>query len=374
MLRTRIVGRGVAAGLWLCALVVVMAGGGCTGARFEGEKTARVELFPGSAAAGVAPAGAPRVNARAGEVPAVSAYVDLEQALGSSPADAAVTRPAPTEARVEARTQVLPARGRPVVRITSQRGWISVKPGGGAAVDVVAHVRATTPERYETAQVVAVRETDGSVTVRLDWPGTVNVGETAGLEVTVPAEADVDVRTPQGRLSVTGLRGELFLRTGDGDIEVVNHRGPVRAETGSGRVDVVEVTGPVVVRSGRGDVTVVMTPAPGSGAPGSDAGDGAWQIAGAEAKPQAAGSPGAGGLPGVVDIDTGRGTVRLTLTRDFAQELELGTGSGVVDVRDLPAARIIATGQRYMHVAIGEGAGKSRAVTGRGNVVVRVGE
>src|SRR4051794_13870013 len=58
------------------------------------------------------------------------------------------------------------------------------------------------------------------------------------VEITVPANTQLDMRSGDGRLEVSGTRAAAKLSTGDGRITVRDFEGPLNAHSGDGRVEV----------------------------------------------------------------------------------------------------------------------------------------
>jgi putative adhesin len=81
----------------------------------------------------------------------------------------------------------------------------------------------------------------GRVDVRTRVPGGglfFGGGSRVDYRVTLPAGAEVRVRTVNGRIEVTGVRGELRASTTNGAVEVREAGGPVEASTVNGSVEV----------------------------------------------------------------------------------------------------------------------------------------
>lgn len=74
------------------------------------------------------------------------------------------------------------------------------------------------------------------------------------FDIRVPASSDLDVRTDDGAISVTGLDGRLQLDTDDGDISVRSSRGVIVARADDGNVRIDDAAGSVQARSDDGDI------------------------------------------------------------------------------------------------------------------------
>lgn len=123
------------------------------------------------------------------------------------------------------------------------------------------------------------------------------------VEVTVPRESDLDLRSGDGNLRVNDVRGNLQLESNDGDIRIRGAEGLLHANTHDGNVDI----------DGRFDLLNVKT------------GDG-----NIDAKVSAGQSPQPGWM-----LRTSDGNIRLTLPDNFAADLSAQTGDGAVKV-DFP--------------------------------------
>lgn len=76
----------------------------------------------------------------------------------------------------------------------------------------------------------------------------------AGLEVSVPEDTDVVVRTSDGHIEVAGIAGDLVASTGSGPVLVERVGGDVDARTSSGRVEAIAVDGDALLSTGSGSI------------------------------------------------------------------------------------------------------------------------
>ncbi len=123
------------------------------------------------------------------------------------------------------------------------------------------------------------------------------------VEVSVPAKTQLDLRSGDGRIEVTGIHAPARLNSGDGRIEVRDFDGPLTAHTSDGRMNI----------EGRFDDLQL------------DTGDGSIE---AEVRP---GSK----MTGRWLIHTGDGSVQLRIPKEFAADLDAHTGDGHITL-DLP--------------------------------------
>jgi hypothetical protein len=131
------------------------------------------------------------------------------------------------------------------------------------------------------------------------------------IELNVPREIRSDIRTGDGSITVSDLRGNTRLTTGDGRIEANALDGSLQARTGDGRVRV----------QGRFDSLNLHT---GDGSIEADVNAGSR-------------------MASEWTIRTGDGHVTLRLPSGFSAELDVHTGDGHIQ-SDLP---VTASGGRY---------------------------
>lgn len=98
---------------------------------------------------------------------------------------------------------------------------------------------------------VAAKQGDGKWT---NWFGGWNVG--GKIEVQVPREYDIDIRTSGGDIKVGQLKGNARGRTSGGDIQIVDVQGPVEMQTSGGDIRVEQVAGTTRVGTSGGDIEI----------------------------------------------------------------------------------------------------------------------
>jgi len=120
------------------------------------------------------------------------------------------------------------------------------------------------------------------------------------IEIHMPREGKVNLRTGDGRISVSRLKGDIELNTGDGHLEVEDVDGSLRAHTGDGAIHASGRFDALDVSTGDGHVTLQVKP--GSQVQRS------WEVR------------------------TSDGSVNLAIPAELAADLELHTGDGHIDV------------------------------------------
>jgi DUF4097 and DUF4098 domain-containing protein YvlB len=137
------------------------------------------------------------------------------------------------------------------------------------------------------------------------WGVHWDLHQRADVTIHTPREGRFHLRTHDGRLEVSELKGDIELRTGDGKLIASKLDGDVRAQTGDGGMELTGRFDGLDARSGDGRVEI-------------EALDGSkmtheWMLR------------------------TGDGSIRLRLPRGFAAMLEAHTGDGHIDL-DVPVA------------------------------------
>lgn len=152
-----------------------------------------------------------------------------------------------------------PAGARPRVSLSTFDGEITVEAWDKQTVSVTATKRA----RDETAMrgiTIVGGESRGVVSFAAEFPrarrSAAGTGASVSLEVRVPRNADVTVKSGDGRLRLAGVSGEINLRTADGAIEVSDSRGTLTAVTGDGRVRVTSFDGDATAETRDGRITL----------------------------------------------------------------------------------------------------------------------
>lgn len=212
----------------------------------------------------------------------------------------------------------------------------------------------------------------------------------ADLRIEIPPGRDVEVRLATGRMSASGVRGDLLLDNGSGSISVEDVEGRLLVDTGSGNVDVRGVRGTALIDTGSGNVSVAdirgdrvrIDTGSGSVRGGDlqaalvevDTGSGRvdlTELLSADVRVDTgSGSVDLDLVADVdrLDVDTGSGAVRLRAAGELGAEFEAETGSGRIDV----GFPLEVTSMRRDHVRgrIGDGDGRIRVETGSGGITL----
>ena len=135
--------------------------------------------------------------------------------------------------------------GKPL-EVRNESGDVEIVKTTNEKVRVRAEIKADNKERAAQTQIVAERESDGTLMVKVKWPGGERkLTESVSIKVEVPDVSGLDVETQNGEIELEGLSGEAKLRTSNGGVEVKSHKGDLKFETTNGKADVRNVSGAV---------------------------------------------------------------------------------------------------------------------------------
>jgi hypothetical protein len=331
-------------------------------ASLAGSAAARVYSLSGNAEASIwNPAGAVRVE------PASGASVEVDvNALGRDAGLLRITDEAlngkPTLRVIyPTRRIVYPAMGRWSNTSTGMR-----KDGtwGGMSNDWLRSNRVTIKGSGSGTEAWA------DLVVRVPRGGRVAVYTLAGSAEIRNIDGTLSFDGGSGGVTAEGTKGTLNVDIGSGAVRVAGHDGVLDIDTGSGSVETNNVRGASVhIDTGSGSVT-------GSSIATDDlsidTGSGGVSLQSLDAK-RGKIDTGSGGVTlGLLSrsadlvVDTGSGSVRVTLPPDFGARVHLETGSGGIRT-DFPMT-IDTKDDGVLKGAIGDGSGRLHVDTGSGGV------
>lgn len=128
------------------------------------------------------------------------------------------------------------------VDVMTENGAITITKSEGAEVTITANIRATTQERADAVTVTSERSPDGTLVVRVNWPGGKRLGsEGAAIDISMPEAGGVTLRTSNGAITMSGMTGAANLHSSNGAIKVHGHSGHVDADTSNGKIELLDV-------------------------------------------------------------------------------------------------------------------------------------
>jgi hypothetical protein len=256
-----------------------------------------------------------------------------------------------------------PVTGKPEIVLKTFDGAIQVRSWDKPEVLVTIERQAGDEESLKTIEVKSDQQ-GNKITVEVLKPAHattiaigVHVGRSAALIVSVPRDADVSARSGDGAVTVEDVAGKLDVNTGDGAVTLRRSNGDLFVRTGDGAVSLEGVRGRAELSTGDGSVTVDgvlqrVTARTGDGAVVVRAGEGS-------------------AAPTDWDIETGDGSVTLSLPASFAAELDARSNDGRVTVNgfEMTGATREAEG-REVKGRLGSGGSRLTIRTGDGGITV----
>lgn len=155
------------------------------------------------------------------------------------------------------------------------------------------------------------------------------------ITIQMPREGDVNLKTGDGRVELTGLKGEMNLHSGDGSEVIDSVDGRLTATTGDGHIEA----------SGRFDELTLKT------------GDGHLDVH------AGSGSSMAGGWR----LESGDGSVSLSVPESLAADVDLHTGDGHIDL-EMPITTAGKLRQNEIRGKLNGGGGLLTIRTGDGSI------
>jgi hypothetical protein len=238
-------------------------------------------------------------------------------------------------ARAEDWSKRFTVSGKPEVRIDAGAAAVIVRAGAASVIEALV----TTHGWRIGADGVQIteRQTGNRVEIGIRTPDRHwDIGpRSVRLELTVPPELSLDVRTEDGGVSVRGLKGDFRLVTGDGGIEAEALDGTLGAHTGDGGIRVRGRFDALDLRTGDGAVTAAIERGSKMTAP--------WSV------------------------HTGDGSVTLRVFEGFAADIDAQTGDGSISV-NLPVATTGDQSGKGLRGKLNGGGATLRVETGDGAI------
>lgn len=237
--------------------------------------------------------------------------------------------------------RTLPVNGPVVLEVRTGSGDITIKTGPSDSVHVIGRIRAggifqnvSAASRISQIEKAPPIEQDGT-TVRIGDTHDNPIYEDVGIsyEITVPTNTQIQSRSGSGRQTIGSVSGSVSAHSGSGSIEIVGAGGDVQAQTGSGSIHARSVGGAIKARTGSGGIEMTQTGQ-------ADA-----------------------------DVQTGSGSVRLTLGESAGFELVASTRSGGISVAQPMTTRV--SSRHRLEATVRGGGARVNVRTGSGSITIR---
>ncbi len=213
--------------------------------------------------------------------------------------------------------------GKAAVRVTTNDGAVRIATWDGKQIE--ARVETIGWRIADNEVRVTERQSGDAVEVEARVPNTQwHMGidrRSLRIELKIPREADLNVRTGDGSVEVEPIAGTLDVHTGDGHITVSGAKGDIRLSTGDGHIDATGLDGRLDASSGDGRIHVegrfdLVTLKTNDGAIDARVSDGSKMSAG-------------------WSVRSGDGSVTLHLPDGFQADVDAHTGDGRISL-DFP--------------------------------------
>jgi translation initiation factor IF-1 len=249
-------------------------------------------------------------------------------------------------------------KGTPVVVLRSNDAHIKASASSQSSVSARLVVKGFSRNDYEVRESQSGDRVEIEVRLlpregRLDWGN-----RSLGLEVTMPPQGNLEIRTDDGHVQVAGLSGQIRVHTGDGHIEAHNLSGTLDFETNDGHIDMDHLNGSLRAHTGDGHMSVEgrfddLDVETGDGHVTLRVEDGST-------------------MKQNWSIRSGDGGIQLELPRSFTADLDASTGDGTVRV-NLAEVGAMQTDKDRHHVSakLGGGGRQLTVRTGDGGITLR---
>ena len=159
---------------------------------------------------------------------------------------------------IDRESKSFPVSGTPTVKVSTYDGAVTIRAWDKAEVSYTAIKRASHEASLKNISIEASQQGSSISIVASSIDKSDDNGSTA-LEIYVPRNANLNLSSDDGRLSVLGVSGDLVAVTGDGSIEVEGGQGRLNAKTDDGRIRISSFQGEVEVNTGDGSIMLEGT-------------------------------------------------------------------------------------------------------------------
>jgi hypothetical protein len=260
-------------------------------------------------------------------------------------------------AHAEEYTKTFTISNRATVHVDTNDGAVVVTTGDSKQVEF--HVEYLGYELEKSLHIDSSQSGDEvNLTARIPnhWHFTLGYRRTLHIEVRMPKDADLQVKTGDGSIKVSDLSGNVDLHTGDGSLTANSVKGSIRLSTGDGAINASDLDGKCEAVSGDGRIRL-------SGRFDdlrAKSGDGSIEV---EARQ---GSK----LNSSWNIRSGDGGIEVALPGDLSADLDVTTGDGHI-ASDIPVTVEGIISKSRVHGKMNGGGQELIIHTGDGSIHLR---
>lgn len=117
--------------------------------------------------------------------------------------------------------------------------------------------KAEAQERVAQASLTVIRQADQTLLIAPSFPGGPQNGDGASIWVKLPGARGVEIYASNGRVSSSGLTGEIVIDTSNGTVELADHHGTATIDTSNGSVIVTQLQGDLEADTSNGRIKVI---------------------------------------------------------------------------------------------------------------------
>jgi hypothetical protein len=248
--------------------------------------------------------------------------------------------------------------GAPDVVLSTFDGAIDVQAWDRPEVLVTIEKQANSQEEAKEIKVT-FDQAGNRVTVKVEASNrviSINSNRSAKVTVSMPRDGNLQAKSGDGSISISGIHGNVSVSSGDGSIKGTSLDGDLTVHTGDGSVTLEDVKGRLELTTGDGGVTV-------RGALSrlkARTGDGPITVRALSGS----------STTDDWDLTSGDGPMTVELPSDFAAQIDAHTGDGgiVVDGLTLGGAQFSAEHKDDLKATLGTGGKTLRLRTGDGPI------
>lgn len=228
--------------------------------------------------------------------------------------------------------------GRVQMVVDADDGNVTVHSGSGDSVRMSVH---SAGWRIGPDEIEVNGRQEGNrveLTLRKHRTGGIHFQTSLEIHITLPAASDLNIRTKDGNLDISGVKGTHRLHSGDGNADIRDVDGSVDLDTGDGNLRLDGRFDALSLRTGDGNIDAVAR----------------------------AGSK----MTSAWTARTGDGNIDLRLPADFAADVDAHTGDGRVR-SELPVSTSASNREKELRGKLNGGGQVLSLRTGDGDIDIR---